>query len=111
MNIENQYFGSDEFQVWFKKNDDIERHRVFVYKDLKEALFIAYQAGMRQQLAKPAPEAQILIDALRGSLQVLTAGFKTPSSRNSECHRIISDALAAYDTKATPDNGVNHDGQ
>jgi hypothetical protein len=62
--------------------------------------------SLRQELAKPAPEVQILIDALR-KIQGLTG---CSSAQQLEAMRDIYSlsrgALAAYDTKATPDNGV-----
>jgi hypothetical protein len=58
--------------------------------------------SLRQQLTKPAPEAQILIDALRlVKVTVIANGWDIRNVMEK-----VDEALATYDTKATPDNGV-----
>jgi hypothetical protein len=57
---------------------------------------------LRQQIAKPAPEAQILIDALRDIVNM------HPHSSEDSAWNMIDTAKEALDeySKATPDNGV-----
>jgi hypothetical protein len=67
--------------------------------------------SLRQQLAKPAPEAQILIDALRNCVDIMDKVFidseKTLADVEAHFYAHCQDGntlLMAYDTKATPDN-------
>jgi hypothetical protein len=89
-----------------------------------ELLQMQHEA-MRQQLAKPAPEAQILIDALRyrflkeryamanfdiyeaedGEQKVAGIIFEMPNGTtySADVDKTIDDAIKVYDAKATPD--------